>query len=117
MTTEKFLEDNKLHSRFKHFRFPDKSAITECWLETEEKKIVSIGLAVCSHKDNFCKRRGRNDSLQRAMASVNCKANLPCFSFVDPNKNQAARATHKVSKALFYEIPMKSDSLGEIFYK
>ena len=104
---EEFLESNKLHPRFKHFRYPDKSAITECMLETEEKLGVSIGLAVCSHKDNFCREKGRALSLQRAIASFRNKANLPKFQFVDPEKNKATSAVHKVAKALFYRVPMK----------
>ena len=43
---------------------------TVCVL-SEENKPFGYGVAICSHKDNFCKDTGRKISLARALKNAN----------------------------------------------
>ena len=45
--------------------------VTVCFLEDEDRNIVSTGYAFCSVNDQFNKERGRNVSLSRAIEWVN----------------------------------------------
>ena len=65
-----------LHAHYEHYRFPDKSAITECMNEDDNRAVKARGFSICSHKDNFCKADGRIKSLGRAMSALEGKKNM-----------------------------------------
>jgi hypothetical protein len=65
-----------LHAHFEHYRFQDKSAITECMIEDKDRAVKARGFSICSHKDNFCKEEGRIKSLGRAIAALENKKNM-----------------------------------------
>ena len=65
-----------LHAHYEHYRFPDKSAITECMIEDENRATKARGFSICSHRDNFCKATGRIKSLGRAVAALESKSNM-----------------------------------------
>jgi hypothetical protein len=65
-----------LHAHFEHYRFQDKSAITECMIEDKDRAVKARGFSICSHKDNFCKEDGRIKSLGRAIAALENKKNM-----------------------------------------
>jgi len=57
--------------RFYHYHFEDNSHITCCNLEEEKFNVVATGYAICSPKDNFCRKRGRDIAEGRALKAYN----------------------------------------------
>lgn len=73
---EQKLKKIGLHAHYEHYRFPDKSAITECMIENDNRDVIARGFSICSHKDNFCKADGRIKSLGRAVAALEAKQSM-----------------------------------------
>jgi TPP-dependent 2-oxoacid decarboxylase len=69
-----------------------------CSVYDSEKQIMSFGVAVCSHKDNFCRKTAREMSYKRA------KENPVHVTNIDPLDNVAA-----VSKLCVNQIMNSGD--------
>jgi hypothetical protein len=78
-----------LHAVYKHYRFRDGSATTECQVENDKNEIVALGYAICSPRDNFCRADGRVKSLGRAVAALDGKHNQFPLKHCGNNKNEA----------------------------
>lgn len=77
----KFLEDEKLHSKFFHHLYKDNSRATVCILLDEKNWLVSRGTSICSSADRFSRREGRDSAMGRAIkAAVNKKSSLPLIN-------------------------------------
>lgn len=48
---------------------------TTCRLVSEDGAVVAEGVAVCSRRDNYCKRLGRDVSLGRALNALKASEN------------------------------------------
>jgi len=63
----KVLIDNKLYAIKWNHGLVKKGMTTHCYLRDNDGKMVSLGIAKCGKKDNFCKETGRKISLTRAI--------------------------------------------------
>jgi hypothetical protein len=73
------MEDSEKYVKFRFRHLKDennKLLATLCSFVDDNNKIVSIGLAICSKKDNFNRKIGSMISFGRAMKSYDQKENL-----------------------------------------
>lgn len=60
---------------YKHLRHEGRLYATRCHIQEEESGPVAIGFAICSDKDNFSKKIGREISFKRANIALVSKRN------------------------------------------
>jgi len=89
-----------MHPRFYHYHYKDGSHITCCNLENEKLIVLATGYAICSPKDHFCKKRGRNISEGRALKAYNTKTTS---NPIKRRNTEATRMIHLVDQ-LFKSI-------------
>lgn len=70
-------DNNYITFYFKHHRDTNKKLFaTTCTFIDDNKKIISVGVSICSEKDNFYRKRGRDISFNRAMKAYVEKESL-----------------------------------------
>lgn len=100
------IERLQLFPQFEYHRFEDKSAVTICKLEDNNRKLVSVGFSVMSPKDVFIKAVGRNSSAGRAIAAFEHKSNVFKVEFTkrDTSALQCMKFSHW---GLYGEVELK----------
>ena len=106
---EQKLQNMDFHAYYKHYRFDDGSAITECFIENSKRRCVAVGYSICSHLDEFCRADGRVKSLGRAVAALEAESNQFPIANHGNNKNQAMNAfllDHKCLAKYLHDMSM-----------
>jgi len=56
--------------KFSHYQNKVKHSFTECKITINEKQFIGVGCAIVHPKDNFCKEKGRQISLTKALNNL-----------------------------------------------
>jgi hypothetical protein len=83
------LKAQDIHPMYQYSRFDDGSVLTTCSLENKKRDVVAVGYAIGSHRDNFCRIKGRYHSICRATPAFTAKRNLFPVR-LNPNNNEAS---------------------------
>ena len=94
--------------RFYHYHFEDNSHITCCNLEEEKFNVVATGYAICSPKDNFCRKRGRDIAEGRALKAYNTRLTSNPIKRRDTDATKRVELADKPFKSIFkMEVPIE----------
>jgi len=73
---------------YKHLRHEGKLYATRCQIQEGEFDPIGIGFAICSDKDNFCRKIGRELSFKRATIALISKRNSLPIKRLSSNNNK-----------------------------
>jgi hypothetical protein len=106
---EELRKRTKLHPRYRHYRFEDLSAVTECLLEKNiDRTPVARGIAICSSRDNFDRSKGRLIAFMRALAALsNMDNSSPVRKRGKVNHEALKFATHETKYKVEYLVKPK----------
>ena len=97
-----------MKSRFYHYHFKDNSHVTCCNLEDEKLNVMATGYAICSPKDNFCKKRGRDISEGRALKAYNTQITSNPIVRHDSDATRQIEYVDSLFKSIFkMEVPIE----------
>ena len=92
---------------YKHIRLYGKLIATKCHIRAtdgEETSPIGIGYAICSNRDNFSRKIGRELSYKRAMKALLSKRNTLPIHRTNPNVFELTFSWSVYFKSIYWEV-------------